>query len=121
MKAGAWDFIGKPFHRDQILLAVEKALAARTLREEVTGRVRVVRHRKGHVNRAILLRRPGDPEAFTLRDYQGRAYSFRQSLDDGRHCWKLRPLQGGRSEGNLAPESLRPIFTQVLRDCMVAA
>jgi hypothetical protein len=94
---------------------------ARTLREEVTGRVRVVRHRKGHVNRAILLRRPGDPEAFTLRDYQGRAYSFRQSLDDGRHCWKLRPLQGGRSEGNLAPESLRPIFTEVLRGCIVAA
>jgi two-component system NtrC family response regulator len=35
MKAGAADFIVKPFNRDQMLLAMEKALADRSLREEV--------------------------------------------------------------------------------------
>jgi DNA-binding NtrC family response regulator len=37
MKEGAYDFIGKPFHRDQLLLAVEKALERRRLAEEVRG------------------------------------------------------------------------------------
>src|SRR3989304_3636842 len=31
MKEGAYDFIGKPFHRDQLLLAVSKALERRRL------------------------------------------------------------------------------------------
>ena len=35
MRAGAADFIGKPFHRGQLLLAVEKALEGRRLRAEV--------------------------------------------------------------------------------------
>ncbi len=35
MKEGAYDFIGKPFHRDQLLLAVEKALERRRLTAEV--------------------------------------------------------------------------------------
>lgn len=35
MKAGAFDFIGKPFNRDHLLLAVEKALESRRLRSEV--------------------------------------------------------------------------------------
>src|SRR5512142_167098 len=35
MKEGAYDFIGKPFHRDQLLLAVEKALEHRRLSSEV--------------------------------------------------------------------------------------
>ena len=35
MKEGAYDFIGKPFHRDQLLLAVEKALERRRLAAEV--------------------------------------------------------------------------------------
>jgi len=35
MKAGAWDFIGKPFNRDQLLWAVDKALASRRLHDEV--------------------------------------------------------------------------------------
>jgi DNA-binding NtrC family response regulator len=37
MKEGAYDFIGKPFHRDQLLLAVEKALDRRRLATEVRG------------------------------------------------------------------------------------
>jgi two-component system NtrC family response regulator len=35
MKEGAYDFIGKPFHREQILLSVGKALERRRLTEEV--------------------------------------------------------------------------------------
>ena len=35
MKEGAYDFIGKPFHRDQLLLAVSKALERRRLSAEV--------------------------------------------------------------------------------------
>ncbi|MGZ9148132.1 MAG: sigma-54-dependent transcriptional regulator, partial [Candidatus Deferrimicrobiaceae bacterium] len=42
MKEGAYDFIGKPFHRDQLLLAVEKALDRRRLAAEVRDlRIRV--------------------------------------------------------------------------------
>jgi two-component system NtrC family response regulator len=35
MKLGAYDFIGKPFNRDHLLLAVEKALERSALRREV--------------------------------------------------------------------------------------
>jgi len=82
------------------------------------GRIKVVRHRKGHVNRAVLVRGKDDAHATELRDYVGQPYSFHQPLPDGHRPWKLRPLQGGRSETNLAPESVRPIFIQVLLDCV---
>jgi DNA-binding NtrC family response regulator len=36
MKAGAFDFVGKPFNRDHLLLSVERALERRHLRSEVT-------------------------------------------------------------------------------------
>jgi two-component system NtrC family response regulator len=52
MKAGAWDFIGKPFHRDQLLLAVEKALAGRRLREEV----RTLRSQSRGIERPLVFR-----------------------------------------------------------------
>jgi hypothetical protein len=100
---------------------LDHVTAKRAERLEVMGRAKVVRHKKGHVNRVILYRRPDDPKATALRDYQGQAYSFEQPLEDGHHCWKLRPLQGGRSDLNLAPEDLRPIFTRVLRDCLTPA
>jgi two-component system NtrC family response regulator len=35
MKLGAYDFIGKPFNRDHLLLTVAKALESRTLRHQV--------------------------------------------------------------------------------------
>jgi two-component system NtrC family response regulator len=50
MKRGAADFVGKPFHRDQLLLAVEKALERRRLVEEV----RELRIRSGGVEREII-------------------------------------------------------------------
>jgi hypothetical protein len=40
------------------------------------------------------------------RDYLGKRYSFQQHLKDGQRPWKLRPLQGGRSETDLAPDEL---------------
>ncbi|HEY5999270.1 MAG TPA: sigma-54 dependent transcriptional regulator [bacterium] len=50
MKEGAEDFIGKPFHREQLLLAVDKALERRRLAAEV----RDLRIRAGGVERAIV-------------------------------------------------------------------
>jgi DNA-binding NtrC family response regulator len=52
MKAGAEDFIGKPFNRDQLLLAVRRALDARGLREEV----RALRRRVKGTERPIVSR-----------------------------------------------------------------
>ncbi len=50
MKRGAADFIGKPYHRDQLLLAVEKALERRRLVEEVHD----LRIRSSGVEREII-------------------------------------------------------------------
>ncbi len=50
MKEGAYDFIGKPFHRDQLLLSVEKALERRRLATEV----RSLRIRASGVERGIV-------------------------------------------------------------------
>jgi len=50
MKAGAVDFIGKPFNRDHLLLAVEKALEGRRLRREVKD----LRIRSSGVGRTII-------------------------------------------------------------------
>ncbi len=50
MKEGAYDFIGKPFHRDQLLLAVEKALERRRLASEV----RELKIRASGVGREIV-------------------------------------------------------------------
>jgi len=50
MKEGAYDFIGKPFHRDQLLLAVSKALDRRRLATEV----RELRIRASGVGRDVV-------------------------------------------------------------------
>ena len=50
MKEGAYDFIGKPFHRDQLLLSVGKALERRRLAAEV----RELRIRAGGVDREVV-------------------------------------------------------------------
>jgi len=99
--------------QDHVSIAYAKRL-------EGAGRASIVRHRKGWVNRVILLRREGEPAASCLRDYQGDAYSYHQPLPSGRRPWKLRPLQGGRSETNLAPPELRPIFLNVVMECITS-
>ena len=93
------------------------------LRLERDGVGKVVRHKKGGtINRVVLYRRACEPRRpATVRDYAGQAYSFEQPLEDGHACWKLRPLQGGRSESTLAPPELRPLFLTVLLDCLVPA
>jgi hypothetical protein len=80
-----------------------------------------VPHKHSAVNRAILLRGKDEPHVTRLRDHQGQAYSFEQPLADGHRPWKLRPLQGGDSDVNLAPEHVRPIFIRVLLDCRARA
>jgi hypothetical protein len=90
----------------------------RALQLEESGRAKVVRH-KGHVNRVVLYRRPDDPHPTTVRDYQGKAYSFKQPLEDGHRCWKLQPLQGGMSDSTLATPEVRAMFQRVVLDCMV--
>lgn len=50
MKEGAYDFIGKPFYRDQLLLSVEKALERQRLAEEV----RDLRTRANAVTREFI-------------------------------------------------------------------
>lgn len=89
------------------------------LRLERDGMAKVVRHKKGTINRVVLRRRACDPRRpTTVRDYQGQGYSFEQRLDDGHECWKLRPLQGGSSDSTLAPAALRPVFMAVVLDCL---
>ncbi len=82
---------------------IDHIAVKRAERLERLGRAKVVRHRKGHVNRVVLLRGPDEPHTTGLRDYLGQAYSFPQPLPDGHRAWRLRPLQGGRSDVNLAP------------------
>ncbi len=69
MKAGAFDFIGKPFHREHLLLTVEKALERRALRDEV---VRLRRQVAG-VERPIVHRSPAMARALEIADRVARA------------------------------------------------
>ncbi len=100
---------------------IDHIATRRAERLEGMGRVKIVRHRKGHVNRAVLLRGKDDPRPTRVEDYVGQAYSFHQPLPDGHRPWKLRPLQGGRSDTDLAPSFVRPIFIRVLLDCLAPA
>ncbi len=60
MKAGAFDFLGKPFHRDHLLLTVHKALERRRmgqeierLRRQAAGVERPIVHRSAAMARAL--------------------------------------------------------------------
>jgi hypothetical protein len=55
---------------------------------------RVVRHRKGHVNRAILLSLPGEPNPTPAGAYLGTRYSFQEQFDSGARCWRHKRLEG---------------------------
>jgi hypothetical protein len=85
------------------------------------GRATLVRHKKGTINRVVLHRMPGEPAPTSITDYMGKPYSYRQHLDGGHRCWRLKSLAGDRSETNLAPEDVRPIFLRVLLDCLERA
>ena len=74
--------------------------------------IRVVRHKKGHVARCILRRKPGSPRQMRLADYLGTRYCFREHLDNGGLCWRLRRLGHG--------DELRPAFFVIAAECIVA-
>ncbi len=99
----------------------------RILKLERDGIAKVIRNRTGHMTRAVLRKRPGDPEPTTLQDYMGQGYSFKQRLNNGHRPWALKPLGHRFSrtdeciEYHLAPECARPIFLRVLLDCLSPA
>jgi len=68
MKEGAYDFIGKPFHRDQLLLAVEKALERKRLASEV----RDLRVRASGVERDIVGASPAMKRVLAMADRVAR-------------------------------------------------
>ena len=80
---------------------------------------RVVRHRKGHINRAILFARPGE-KPLPVTAYVGTKYSFKEHLDHGL-AWELKRLGGARDGKTYAPTEVRGIFIRVVTDCLVQA
>ena len=67
---------------------------------------RVVRHRKGHINRAILFLRPGEPKPMAAGSLTGTRYSFKEPLEHGR-AWDLKHLGGNRDGKTYAPPESR--------------
>ena len=103
---------------------VDRISLARLAVLQELGRIsRLVTHRKGYINRAVLLPMPGEPKPSMLRDYAGTKYSFRQRLAGGHVAYRLRALGDSafESESNLAPDEVRPIFLRVILDCMKPA
>jgi hypothetical protein len=79
---------------------------------------RVVRHRKGHINRAILFLRPGEPKPRSANSVAGTRYSSKELLAHGT-VWELKHLGGSRGGKNYAPPETRAAFFQVVADCTV--
>jgi hypothetical protein len=77
---------------------------------------RVVRHHKGHINRAILCVRPGR-KPLRRTAYLGTPYSFREHLEHGL-AWELKRLYGAHDGACYAPPETRGIFLQVVADCL---
>lgn len=74
--------------REVPLYSSEGALIARITQQRVNrlgglGLARVVRHKKGTINRVVMHRCLGDPRPTKLTDYLGTRYDFREHLDDG--------------------------------------
>jgi len=91
----------------------------RLARLQAAGLVmRVVRHRKGHINRAILFLRPGEPKPVSASSVMGTRYSFKESLKHG-SAWELKHLDGNPNGKAYAPPETRDVFLQVLGDCLV--
>jgi two-component system NtrC family response regulator len=64
MKAGAYDFVGKPFNREHLLLTVRRALESRSLQEEV----KELRRRASGVERAIVVDSPAMGRVVDIAD-----------------------------------------------------
>ena len=79
---------------------------------------RVVCHRKGHINRAILFLQPGESPARSASSVMGSRYSFKEPLKHGT-AWELKHLDGSRRGTNYAPPAARDDFLQVIEDCLV--
>ena len=79
---------------------------------------RVVRHRKGHINRAILFLRPGEPKPMSVSSVMGTRYSIKELLEHG-PAWDLKRLGGNRDGKTYAPPEMRTAFLQVVADCLV--
>ncbi|WP_434426732.1 sigma-54-dependent transcriptional regulator [Nannocystis pusilla] len=69
MKAGAFDFIGKPFHREHLLLTVAKALERGRMRAELLSLQRQV----AGIERPIVGHSPAMARALDLADRVARA------------------------------------------------
>jgi hypothetical protein len=79
---------------------------------------RVVRHRKGHINRAILFIRPGEPKPMSASSVMGTRYSFKEPLEHG-SAWDLKHLGGNHDGKTYAPPEMRAVFLQVVADRLV--
>jgi hypothetical protein len=79
---------------------------------------RVVSHRKGRINRAILFIRPGEPKPMLASSVMGTTYSFKEHLEHGQ-AWDLKHLGGTRDGKTYAPPKMRADFLQVVVDCTV--
>jgi hypothetical protein len=95
------------------------ASAQRLARLQSAGLVaRVVCHRKGRINRAILFIRPGEPTPMLAGSVTGTRYSVKERLEHGR-AWDLKHLGGTRDGKTYAPANVRDAFLQVVADCTV--
>jgi hypothetical protein len=74
--------------------------------------VQAVRSRTGEIKRLVFRRRPSDATPVHLADYLGTHYSFRERLENGCRCWRLRRLGRGNE--------LRPAFLTVVAECTVS-
>ena len=90
----------------------EKITEQRLTRLHALGLIaRIVRHRKGHVNRAVMFRREGEVRGANLKDCPGTKYSFLEHLEGGHIAWSMKRLGHG--------DELRSVFLQVVTDCLV--
>jgi hypothetical protein len=80
------------------------------------GFVTAVYGRKGHL-KAIFIRQEDGSSPAEADLPAGRRYSYRQRLDSGFRCWKLKKLD--RRDENEEPFGTRAVFLQVVHDCLV--
>ena len=81
------------------------------------GYVKPAYGRKGHLKAIWLLQQDGGNPVETHAK-SGTRYSFREALDGGLHCWKLRRVDGRDDDG--IQVTTRTVFLHVIADCLVA-